>query len=60
MKIYRNVYRKNLSITNIALRNSDLSIIGIAQIFLKLSTIVIAVVQKGLSCPSLTTAAFAR
>ena len=37
------------SITDIALRNRDLSIIRIAQGFVKLSIIVIALVQKSLS-----------
>ena len=44
----------NLSITDIALKNWNLPIIGIAKGFLKLSIIVIALVQKGLSCPSLS------
>ena len=36
LKFYRNIYRKNLSIIDIALRNSDLSIIGIAQGFFEI------------------------
>ena len=46
----------DLSITDIALKNWDFSIIGIAQGFLKLSIIGIAMLQKGLSCPSLAVA----
>ena len=42
---------ENLSITDIALRNWDLSIIGIASGFFKLS--IIALAQKSLPCPSL-------
>ena len=41
-----------ISITDIALKNGYLSIIGIAQGFFEI--IVIALVQKGLSCPSLS------
>ena len=41
----------NLSITDIALKNWDLSIIGVAQGFFEV--IVIALVQKGLLWPSL-------
>ena len=43
----------NLSITDIALRNRDLWIVGIAPGFSKLSIIVIALVQKSLSSLSL-------
>ena len=43
----------NLSITPIVLTNSP--IIGIAQSFLKISVIVIAFVENGLSCPLLRT-----
>ena len=56
MKVDRNKHLSekfigdNLSITDIALKIWDLSVIGIAQGFLKLSIIVIALVQKGLSC----------
>ena len=46
----------NLSITDIALRNWDLAIIDIAQSIFEVIDYcydVIALVQKGLSCPSL-------
>ena len=43
----------SLSITDIALRKWDLSIIGIAENFFEI--IVVALVLKGLSCPSLVT-----
>ena len=49
----KKIIGNNLSITDIAVNNWDLSIIGIAWDFLKLSIIVIALLQKGLSCPSL-------
>ena len=58
MKIYRNIYRKNLSaivfrlpisLEEIEIYRSSLS----PMAFLKLSIIVIASVQKGLSCPTL-------
>ena len=47
LKIHRNNYRKNLSV-----KIYRLSVLPRA--FLKLSIIVIALVQKSLSCPSLT------
>ena len=58
MKIYRNIYRKNLSaivyrlpisLQEIEIYRSSLS----PMAFLKLSIIVIASAQKGLSCPTL-------
>ena len=57
-KIYRNIYRKNLSAIiyrlSISLEEIEIYRLSVSpRAFLKLSIIVIAVVQKGLSCPSL-------
>ena len=46
----------NLSITDIALKHYDLSIIGIAQGFFEVIDYGFVLVQKGLSCPSLVIA----
>ena len=58
LKIYRNFYRKNLSAImyrlTISLQEIEIFRLLVSpRAFLKLSIIVIAVVQKGLSCPSL-------
>ena len=59
MKIYRNIYRKNLSAIiyrlSISLLEIEIYRLSVSpRAFLKLSIIVIALVQKSLSCPSLT------
>ena len=58
LKIYRNIYRKNLSVIiyrlPISLQEMEIYRLSVSpRAFLKSSIIVIAVVQKGLSCPSL-------
>ena len=58
LKIYRNIYRKNLSAkiyrSPISLEEIEIYRLSISpRAFLKLSIIVIAFVQKGLSWPSL-------
>ena len=60
LKIYRNIYRKNLSGTiyrlPILLYEIEIYRLSVSpRAFLKLSIIVIALVQKSLSCPSLHT-----
>ena len=57
-KNYRNIYRKNLSAIiyrlSISLEEIEIHRLSVSpRAFLKLSIIVIALVQKGLSCPSL-------
>ena len=61
LKIYRNIYRKNLSaiIYQLSISLPEIEIYRLSvspRTFLKLSIIVIALVQKGLSCPSLPAA----
>ena len=58
LKTYRNIYRKNLSAIiyrlPISLKEIEIYRLSVSpRTFLKLSIIVIALVQKGLSCPSL-------
>ena len=58
LKIYRNIYRKNLSAIiyrlSISLEEIEIYRLSVSpRAVLKLSIIVIALVQKGLSCPSL-------
>ena len=58
LKIYRNIYRKNLLaiIYRLPISLQEVEIYRLSaspRAFLKLSIIVIALVQKGLSCPSL-------
>ena len=58
LKIYRNIYRKNLLAliyrSPILLSKIEMYRLSVSpKAFLKLSIIVIALVQKGLSCPSL-------
>ena len=60
LKNYRNIYRKNLSaiIYRLPISLKEIEIYGLSvspRAFLKLSIIVIALVQKGLLCPSLHT-----
>ena len=57
-KIYRNIYCKNLSaiIYRLPISPKEIEIYRLSaspRVFLKLSIIVIALVQKGLSCPLL-------
>ena len=58
LEIYRSIYRKNLSAIiyrlSISLKEIQIYRLSVSpRAFLKLSLIVIALVQKGLSCPSL-------
>ena len=59
LKAYRNIYRKNLSAIiyrlPISLKKIEIYRLSVSpKAFLKLSIFVIASIQKGLSCPSLT------
>ena len=59
-KIYRNIYRKNLTAIiyrlPISLLEMEINRLSVSpRAFLKLSIIVIALIQKGVSCPSLNT-----